>query len=230
MTSHVEGKSLAYSRMKSRKKAVQHLFFISLMTATISAAEFARAATPPPAPDLTLEKTADPPATPEEIQRAHEVEITEPPPTRLRVDTSREYFYKYRQALSFHGGLTSEIRDIASPASTIGFQYRFQFPENGRSEIGADLLTSGNGLIHASRFFFLDDSRFRLFYKYGLEVRVVPSEELVTFLKLANWRVRMAAGFEWNTWQAIGIRMDLEAHVGVNEQFISALLGAAYSF
>lgn len=210
--------------------ASKHLALLCLITITISTSEFAVAATPPPAPDLTFKRTEDPPATPEEIQRAHDVKITEPPPNRVRVDTSRDYFYKYRQALSLHGGLISEVRDIASPTSAIGFQYRFQFPENGRSEIGADLVTSGNGLVHASKFYFLEDSRFRFFYKYGLEVRVVPSEELVTFLKLANWRVRLASGFEWNTWQAIGIRLDLEAHVGVNEQFISTLLGAAYSF
>ncbi len=188
------------------------------------------ASTPPPSPDLTVEQKTDAPPTPEEIGRANQIEITTPPPVRLKVDRSHDYFYHYRQALSFHGGIGANLSDIANPSSTIGFQYRFSFPENGRSEAGADLLASGTGLIHASRFHFLDDARFRFFYKYGLEVRVVPSEELVTLLKLANWRARLAGGFEWNTWGSIGLRMDLEAHIGTSDRTLTALAGLAYSF
>jgi hypothetical protein len=188
-------------------------------------------ATPtPPSPDLTTENAPDIPATSEEIDRAKQIEITTPPPVRLRTDRSRNYFYHYRQALSFHGGLSSNIESFNSASSTMGFQYRFSLTQGNRVEVGADLLTSGTGLIHASRFHFLDDDRFRFFYKYGLEVRVIPSEELVTFLKLVNWRARLASGFEWNTWDSIGLRLDLEAHIGTSDRTLVAIAGLAYSF
>jgi hypothetical protein len=190
----------------------------------------ASASTPPTEADLTTTSDSDPPPTSDQIQRSKEIEITVPPPIKLKVDRNEAYFYRYRQALSFHGGLSGDVRQIQSLASTIGFQYRFEFPENGRSEIGADLLTSGTGLLHASRFYFFDDSRTRLFVKYGMEIRIVPSEELVTFLKLENWRTRFAAGLEWNAWQAFAIRLDLEVHLGVHEQKVSALTGLSYSF
>ena len=211
------------------KKCLISLAFASGL-ATATCPGLAGASTPPPAPDLTTELKAEEPATAEELKRAQQVEITTPPPARLRMDHTQDYFYHYRQALSFHGGVSSNLADPANLSSTVGFQYRFSYPQQNRAEVGADLLTSGTGLIHASRFHFLDDSRFRFFYKYGLEIRVVPSEELVTFLKLVNWRARLAGGFEWNTWGSVGIRLAFEAHIGTTERTLTALGGLAYSF
>lgn len=190
----------------------------------------ALAVTSPPALDLSENEEPSTAATPEEINRSHQVELTQPPPVRISTQESDDYYYHYRQALSLHGGLSANISDFQNPQSIIGFQYRFAYPENGRSEVGADLLTSGSGLLHASRFFFSEDGRFRFFYKYGVELRVIPSEELVTFLKLVNWRARIAGGLEWNAWNSVGLRLDLEAHIGTSERFLTLLTGFAYSY
>lgn len=198
------------------------LIFLTLTSATM-------AATPPPSPDLTEPTDISPPATAEEIERARQVELTEPP---ARQETVREsdYFYQYRQTLMVRGGVLMDFNQTDTLGSNFGFQYRFPFRNSQRIEVGADLLNEGAGILHAARFHSLDDSRMRWFYKYGLGIRVVPAQQLVTFLKLANWQARIGGGLEWTIEDPFSIRFDIEGTISSEKLTAISTLGVTYGW
>lgn len=202
---------------------------IFLAVTSVSMTSVSVAATPPPSPDLTESTDKSPPATPEEIDRARQVELTEPPPIQ---ETAREsdYFYQYRQGLLVRGGLLLDFNQADTLGSDFGFQYRFPFRNSQRLEIGADLLNEGVGILHAARFHFLDDSRMRWFYKYGLGIRIVPAQQLVTFLKLANWQARIGGGLEWTIEDPFSIRLDLESTFSTEKLTAISTIGVTYGW
>lgn len=189
----------------------------------------AKAATTPPTPDFNTPKENLPPATAEEIDRARQVQITEPPPLKIHVQ-ERDYFYPYRQALTVRGGALIDSNQTNTLGSNMGFLYRFPFDNSQRIEVGADLLNEGVGVLHASRFFFTDDDRFRWLYKYGIGIRVVPSQQLVTFLKLANWQARAGGGFDWTISNPYSLRVDVEAAISSEKISAIASFGLAYGW
>ncbi|MBN8540027.1 MAG: hypothetical protein J0L82_06535 [Deltaproteobacteria bacterium] len=205
------------------------LMLIFLAVTSVSMTSVSVAATPPPSPDLTESTDKSPPATPEEIDRARQVELTEPPPIQ---ETAREsdYFYQYRQGLLVRGGLLLDFNQADTLGSDFGFQYRFPFRNSQRLEIGADLLNEGVGILHAARFHFLDDSRMRWFYKYGLGIRIVPAQQLVTFLKLANWQARIGGGLEWTIEDPFSIRLDLESTFSTEKLTAISTIGVTYGW
>ncbi len=185
--------------------------------------------TPPPVLDLSEPEEQSVPASPEEIERANQVEITTPPPLPQQA-REQDYFYRYRQALTVRGGALIELNNVETLGSNFGFQYRFPFASSQRVEIGADLLNEGAGVLHASRFHFSDDSRMRWFHKYGIGIRIVPAQQLVTFLKLANWQARLGGGLEWTIADPFSFRMDLEATLSTEKLAALATVGAAYGW
>jgi hypothetical protein len=201
----------------------------SVLVMFLLATSVSLAATPPPSPDLTEPKDNSLPATAEEIDRARQVELTEPPPRKQTLLES-DYFYHYRQALLVRGGVVMDLNKADTLGSDFGFQYRFPFKNSQRIEIGADLLNEGAGVLHAARFHFLDDSRMRWFYKYGLGIRVVPAQQLVTFLKLANWQGRIGGGLEWTIEDPFSIRFDLESTISTEKLTAISTIGVTYGW
>jgi hypothetical protein len=202
---------------------------IFLMLISLTVTSTTMAATPPPSPDLTEPTDKSPPATAEEIDRARQVELTEPP---ARKETIREsdYFYQYRQTLMVRGGVLMDFNQTDTLGSDFGFQYRFPFRNSQRIEVGADLLNEGAGILHAARFHSLDDSRMRWFYKYGLGIRVVPSQQLVTFLKLGNWQARISGGLEWTIEDPFSLRFDIEGTISSEKLTAISTIGVTYGW
>lgn len=187
------------------------------------------AATAPPSPDLNEPDDNSPPATADEVDRARQVTLTQPPPIK-KTERESDYFYRYRQALTVRGGVIMDLNNLGTLGSNLGFQYRFPFHHSQRIEIGADLMNEGAGVLHAARFHFFDDSRLRWFYKYGLGIRVVPAQQLVAFLKLANWQVRLGGGIEWTLQDPFSLRFDLETTVSSEKLTTISTVGAAYAW
>lgn len=189
----------------------------------------ASAATPPTSPDLDDHHDRSPPATAEELDRARQVQLT-PPPVKKESAREDDYFYRYRQSLMFRGGALVDSNQTNMLGSNIGFQYRFPFDISRRFEIGADLLNEGAGVLHASQFQFSDDSRLRWFSKYGVGIRVIPSQQLVTFLKLANWQARLGGGSEWTVIDPFSLRLEVEGAISTEKLTVIATVGFAYGW
>lgn len=187
------------------------------------------AATEPPSPDLTEPEDRSPPATAEELERARQVQLT-PAPSRVESIREADYFFRYRQSLLVRGGAQIDFTRSNSLGSNLGFQYRFPFKNSQRFEIGADLQNEGVGVLHASRFHFSDDSRRRWFYKYGAGIRIVPAQQLVTFLKLANWQARLGGGIEWTIADPFSFRIDLEGALSIEKLTAVSTIGIAYAW
>ena len=213
---------MSFSRFFARRWWIA--FSIGLLVSS-----YALAAKPPPSPDLTEPEDKSPPATAEELDRARQVQLTPAPPMTESVREA-DYFYRYRQSLLVRGGALVDFNQTSTLGSNIGFQYRFPFENSQRIEVGADLLNEGAGVLHAARFHFADDSRRRWFYKYGAGIRVVPSQQLVTFLKLANWQVRLGGGMEWTLADPFSVRLDLEGAISTEKLTAISTIGFAYGW
>jgi hypothetical protein len=193
------------------------------------------AATPKPNIELSEESLQTPVSStpsPEEVQRANQVRLREADPLS-KVSTANDYFFRYRRAITLRAGSFHRLNNLPEPGGLISVLYWFPLKDLRGVELGADLVVHDqqeSGTIHfASRHVYGND-RFRGFYKFGGGIRIVPDEQLVTFLKLANWQMRLGTGFEYAVLDPVSIRLDVES--AVSTQFISlmATLGLAFAF
>lgn len=183
-------------------------------------------------PDLDdAENAVDRPENEEEMRRT--VDIAPPPPLPDGYEKRQEYFHKYHQALTAHIGLVYDTKaaDVGTGMLTrVGAQYLFQTKDRFALEGGADLLTDGSGSIQLAQRKIWGQSRFRPYIKAGAAVRIVPSDQLATFLKHENYQARFAGGFERLVKDPYGARVELELMVSARSQAASLLLGGVWSF
>ncbi len=176
-----------------------------------------RGATTTPSPDFdeptTREEAADPQA--DEARRAT-IDITEPPPPRPRSPEERtEFFYPYRRAITARFGPTYATKavDGQNNFTLIGALYTFPSQKLKSLEAGADLVSDGSGALHFAKRIEYSRSRFRPYVKYGGGVRVIPKEQLVSFIKIGNYQARGAVGFEQLVLLPQSLRLEFEATV-----------------
>lgn len=188
------------------------------------------AAKTPTAPDLSDAKHPDVPPTAEELERAKIVNITPAPPIERQLLEPDAYYYKFRNSLSLRVGAEWTLSDLQNPG--LGFGVLYAFPLNGLRgvEAGADVSADGNGTLHFARRNVIGNERFRWFYKYGAGVRIVGSDQLVTFLRLRNWQARLGGGFEITTSDPVSFRVDVESMIGTESVKAAATVGAVFAF
>lgn len=202
-------------------------------SALILVSSRAPAATPPLAPDLSESPAATVPATDEEIERARAVHITEPPNAVFETATPA-YLYRYRNSLSFRTGAAVPLSDLGNPGPINGFSYWFPI-ENQKLElkgieVGTDLEKNSTGAIHASLRHMLSQDSVRYFYKYGLGLNIVASDQLVTVLRLKNWQARGGFGVEVTLSDPMSLRWDFEGHVTSEKNRLLTTLGLSFAW
>jgi hypothetical protein len=181
-----------------------------------------------------LDEEADAAAKPEnegEIRKS--IDISPPPPIPPGYQQKQEYFHKYRQALTAQIGFvydTKAVSDGTEMLSRLGAQYLFTTESHLNFEGGADLLSDGSGAIHVSQRKIYGQSRFRPYIKAGAGVRIVPADQLATFLRHENYQIRAAAGFEQLFKDPYSYRLEIEAMVSSRSQAGSVLVGLVNSF
>lgn len=188
------------------------------------------AAKSPVAPDLSDVKNTEVPATQEELDRAKIVHITEAPPVPPRPAEASDYYYKFHNSVSLRAGAQLKLNDLGNPGVTLGLLYAYPLADLRGVEAGADLNSDATGTLHFSRREMVGNEKFRWFHKYGLGVRVVGSDQLVTFLRLRNWELRGGGGFEWTTFDPMSFRLDLESMLSTENIKFLATIGVAFAF
>jgi hypothetical protein len=187
----------------------------------------------PPSPELPdPREQAEPESSTQDEAIKQTLDIAEPPPPRpLPAFQDREdFFYRYRKALSIRAGLLAATKEIDAKNSytVMGVQYRFPTHNLLSFELGADLLSDRQGVLHVARRWEFSRTRNRPYFKGGLGVQVVSQEQLVTFLKLSNYQLRGAAGFEHSVNEKQSVRFELEIASSTN--LIQALMTFGYVF
>lgn len=205
-------------------------FFISGFFVTLFVPTATFAAKTQPSPDFTKEKNRDTPATTDETDRAKLVHITPPPLTARRQLEDSEYFYKFHHSISARAGAEESFSDIENPGPLFGFLYAFPLKDLRGVEAGVDLSRDGNGTLHFASRSFSGTERFRWFYKLGGGIRIVASDQLVTFLRLKNWQARLSGGFEFTVSDPVSLRVDVDSVFSIEGLKLLATLGAAFAF
>jgi hypothetical protein len=206
-------------------------FLMIAIAVTISSAAGTRAnaAPTPVSPDLSRESDTQSVPTPEEIERA---KLVHPSPAEpIHIDPiENDYFYRYHRALSLRGGGEIALSDLKNPGPVMGILYWFPIRNLDGLEAGADLTRDGFGTIHAGLRTALGNERFRWFYKWGAGIRVVASDQLVTFVRPRNWQLRGAGGFEVTLSDPFSFRVDVDAIYGIERSVVDATVGLAFAW
>jgi len=175
------------------------------------------------------------PASSAEIQRAKELDWTYPKESDERLAqraTEREFFYHYRQSLSAMVGPAYRTDAIQDPDTQLSLKYWRQPTDGVSLEAGADLVSDGTGALHVSKKNNTGRGQLRGYLSYGLAIRIVPNEQLVTFLKIQNWQIRGAMGAEWQwPWgKSWSLRGELGVNLSPGRIQVPILIGATSSF
>lgn len=220
---------MRYDFLMSLARPLVFLTFVLACCALPSRALAAKALGSP-----NLDDPADAAAPPEnEGEMRKSIDIAPPPPIPPGMERKQEYFHKYRQALTAQlGGVydTKAKSDGTDMLSRLGAQYMFTTESRLNFEAGADLLSDGSGAIHVAQRKVYGQSRFRPYIKAGVGVRIVPSDQLATFLRHENYQLRLAGGFEHLVRDPYGFRLEAEIMASARSQAGSVLAGAVWYF
>jgi hypothetical protein len=189
----------------------------------------ARATPAPVSPDLSAKGNSQSEATPAELERAKLVVPSAAEPIQIR-PIENDYFYRYHQSLSLRGGGEVALGDLQNPGPTMGILYWLPLRSGSSIEPGVDLSRDGFGTIHAGLRTVLGNERFRWFYKWGAGIRIVASDQLVTFVRPRNWQLRAAGGFEITLSDPISFRLDFDAIYGLERSLVDLTLGLAFAW
>lgn len=218
-------------RDQFRASLVQILVSVALANSP----EVQAAPTPADVNAATSTQSETQPASSAEVQRAKELDWTYPKESDEKLAeraTAREFFYHYRQSLSAMAGPAYRTDAIQDPDTQLSLKYWRQ-PTDGRSlEAGADLVSDGTGALHLTQKNNTGRGQLRGYLSYGLAIRIIPNEQLVTFLKIQNWQVRGAMGAEWQwPWgKSWSVRGELGVNLSPGRIQVPILMGATSSF
>ena len=207
------------------------LLAASLAGASLAfAPSLARAAKTPTTPDFSEKQTDENAPSPDELERAKLVNATTPSKLERRRVEENEYFYKFRNSLSLRAGLEESLNDIENPGPLFGFLYAFPLHDLRGAEAGADLSRDGTGTLHFASRQTSGNDRFRWFYKLGGGIRIIASDQLVTFLRLRNWQARLSGGFEFTVSDPVSLRFDLDSVFSTGGVSFIGTLGVQFAW
>lgn len=171
------------------------------------------------------------PASPDR-RELDSLDLVRPPVNKnKRPMNPAEVFYAYREALTLRVGAFSPVTNAGADAhSLIGAQYFFTTLARNSFEIGADLIARNSSRLQGSMRWVTSREAFRPYTKLGLALVVPAQERLVSFLKLQNYRLVGAAGFEILVSRANSFRADLEAAAGSKDVELDASVGYVWAW
>lgn len=195
----------------------------------------AQSATSDPSPDFTdtapVEESSD--LDPMVKDSVDLTKVPPAPPSGLRAPP--EYFYRYRRAITARVGLLYDTKasEDTNTHTLLGVQYLFPGPELKSYEAGADILSDGTGVAHAARRFIYSRTKFRPYTKAGVGVRIVPSDQLATFIRYENYQLRAAAGFEYLFFvygKEMNVRLETEVTASFRSVQADATIGHVWAW
>lgn len=183
-----------------------------------------------PTPDFSEKPDPETKPSAEELERAKLVNITPVSKSAAQNIEESEYFYRFRHGITVRAGLEESFTDLANPGPAFGLLYRFPLEDLRGVEAGADLGRDGNGTLHFASFDSSGFEKFRWFYKFGGGIRIIASDQLVTFLRLRNWQARLSGGFELTISDPVSLRFDADSIWATDGIKILATLGIVFAW
>jgi len=158
------------------------------------------------------------------------VDIAEPPKPGRK--TKLGYFYHYRRSFTLrYGGMYRKIlpHDDKTYANG-GIQFGFMTESRSQYEIGADVVSGGNGMLHVARKWVFDDSRLRRFTKAGLGFFIEPENNFASLMKYETLLIEGALGLEYLFVDPQSIRAEIEAGFGHKTLQAAFFLGYVWAW
>ena len=159
------------------------------------------------------------------------VDIVSPPETGAVLQRV-EYFYPYRRALTFRAGAAtraSSSTNEKSPTIT-GIQFLFTTQNLAKFEAGADLISDGNGALHAAQRWVFTRTKLRPYAKLGGGLIIDPKDMLAALAKYEMFVLEGASGFEYVIHKEHGVRLEAEALAGLKNFQFGAFAGYVWAW
>jgi hypothetical protein len=165
-----------------------------------------------PSPDFSEE--ADPNAeavNADSKSKMDSVEIAKPPPFSPR-ETQTEYFFPYTRSMSARFGGVYDSKQFGDKGVVYiaGISLLYRYKQKYFFDFGFDLRSDSTGNLYGERRWIYSRSRFRPYTKAGMGLNLIPSDQLVTFLRFKNYQVRGAIGAEQIFISPMSFRYELE--------------------
>ena len=161
--------------------------------------------------------------------------ITEPPPLKTSSIEKKtvEIFYPYQSSLSPRLGMGSDSQLFPSYTFYYLLGVHYMLPnQNGRHwEVGVDAINNGTGrLTLGKKFVSNHNGASRPYFKVAAGVKLDPSEQFNTILKLDFYQLRVATGFEYFLAHPISARVDFEGFVTTKSSGIQVVMGYSWAW
>jgi hypothetical protein len=198
--------------------------------------DFAAAAKSTPSPDFDDHEYQEEMATDptEDQSRRETIDIAEPPPASPGSPRPKGgFFYRYRHALTLNAGMfdTAISHDeIPRFLPFLGLKYRHLNQNRRMYEAGIDIFPTNSAAASFSWFFSRSRTRFRPHFRIGGGLDIVPVEQLTSVLRLSNYHLRSAVGFEHMFWNGKSLRFEMESIATLNYLHAAANVGYVWAW
>jgi hypothetical protein len=145
----------------------------------------------------------------------------------------KEVFYPFQTSMSprFGLGYKSKSENDIPIFFLFGINYMLESSSNRHLEIGADLNSDTTGTFTAAcRWIYRAGAAVRPFMKIGPSLTARPTEQLGTFVKIENYKVRGAGGFEYLLESPMSARLEIELAVGMKAVEGAFLVGYSWAW
>lgn len=196
-------------------------------------ADPALAAKPTPSPDFNdpvVQRPSEPPVMNVDQET---VGITKPAKVDRVERAGDDYFYRYRHAVTGRTGITADTNSAGSGGGTpflLGAIFMLTTEELESYEIGADLLSTGKGTVHADLRTEFSRGDFRPFVKYGAGMIIDPSDQLAAFLRYQNYQLRGTVGLEQLINDPASFRLEIDLALALSSVQLTFAFGYVWAW
>lgn len=158
------------------------------------------------------------------------VDIAEPPKPGPKPKVG--YYYRYRRSFTLrYGGMYRKILPHDDKTyAVIGAQFNFMTENRSQYEIGADVVSGGNGMLHLAKKWVFDDSRLRPFTKAGLGFFIEPENNFASLMKYETILIEGALGLEYLFTDPQSVRAEIEVGFGHETLQAAFMLGYVWAW
>jgi hypothetical protein len=189
-------------------------FGTAILTLVAMLTSVALAAPVQTAPELDAVDKASPENSPVPAPALETLNVTQPPPFKKEMvaSNSQDIFFPYQSSVSPRVGAGTKNQGATNGFYFLGLNYMLESATKKHFEVGVDLTSDTLGLLHLARkWVFNSTTAFRPYVKAGPTIKLVADQQLATFLKVENYQLRVAGGFERLLKAPMSLRIDLEA-------------------
>lgn len=151
---------------------------------------------------------------------------------KKRPEEKSDYFFPYSKSLSARVGYLFDNQKFSDKSFIFfgGVILQLRQDISKYYDLGIDLTSDATANIHAERRWIYTRTKFRPYTKAGLGLNLKAEEQLTTFIRINNYQLRWAIGFEQLYLNPMSWRFEFEAFAGLGSVGAQASVGYSWAW